>query len=64
MPRPAALGGAELTLVNPGEQVVLRFKATRAGVFVYHCAPGGDMIPWHVVVRHERRGDGAAARRA
>lgn len=44
-----ALGGGELTLVNPGEQVVLRFKADRAGVFVYHCAPGGPMIPWHVV---------------
>jgi nitrite reductase (NO-forming) len=44
-----ALGGGELTLVNPGEQVKLRFKATRAGVFVYHCAPGGPMIPWHVV---------------
>jgi nitrite reductase (NO-forming) len=43
------LGGGELTLVNPGEQVVLRWKATRAGVFVYHCAPGGPMIPWHVV---------------
>ncbi len=44
-----ALGGGGLTLVNPGEQVVLRFKATRAGTFVYHCAPGGAMIPWHVV---------------
>jgi nitrite reductase (NO-forming) len=44
-----ALGGGELTMVNPGEQVVLRFKATRTGVFVYHCAPGGPMIPWHVV---------------
>jgi nitrite reductase (NO-forming) len=44
-----ALGGAELTLVNPGEQATLRFKATRPGVFVYHCAPGGAMIPWHVV---------------
>lgn len=44
-----ALGGGGLTLVNPGEQVKLRFKATRAGVFVYHCAPGGPMIPWHVV---------------
>ncbi|MGH6663947.1 MAG: copper-containing nitrite reductase [Pseudolabrys sp.] len=44
-----ALGGAALTLVNPGEQAVLRFKATRAGVFIYHCAPGGPMIPWHVV---------------
>ncbi len=44
-----ALGGGALTLVNPGEQTVLRFKATRPGVFVYHCAPGGPMIPWHVV---------------
>lgn len=44
-----ALGGAALTLINPGEQVVLRFKATRPGVFVYHCAPGSDMTPWHVV---------------
>ena len=44
-----ALGGGELTLVNPGEQVKLRFKATRTGTFVYHCAPGGAMIPWHVV---------------
>jgi len=44
------LGGASLTLVSPGEQVVLRFKATRTGVFIYHCAPGGDMIPWHVVM--------------
>lgn len=44
-----ALGGAALTLVNPGEQVVLRWKADRAGVFVYHCAPEGSMIPWHVV---------------
>lgn len=44
-----ALGGGALTLVNPGEQVKLRFKATRTGTFVYHCAPGGAMIPWHVV---------------
>lgn len=43
-----ALGGAKLTLVNPGEQATLRFKATRPGVFVYHCAPEG-MVPWHVV---------------
>ncbi len=41
------LGGGALTLVNPGERAVLRFKATRAGVFVYHCAPPG-MVPWHV----------------
>jgi nitrite reductase (NO-forming) len=44
-----ALGGGGLTHVNPGEEVVLRWKATRAGVFVYHCAPGGSMIPLHVV---------------
>jgi nitrite reductase (NO-forming) len=43
-----ALGGAQLTLVNPGEQATLRFKATRQGAFVYHCAPPG-MVPWHVV---------------
>ncbi len=43
-----ALGGGGLTLIYPGEQVTLRFKATRPGVFVYHCAPPG-MIPWHVV---------------
>jgi len=42
-----ALGGAALTVVNPGETAVLRFKATKAGVFVYHCAPPG-MVPWHV----------------
>jgi nitrite reductase (NO-forming) len=42
-----ALGGGALTLVNPGEKAVMRFKATKAGVFVYHCAPPG-MVPWHV----------------
>lgn len=44
-----ALGGGELTNVAPGQEVVLRFKATKAGTFVYHCAPGGVMVPWHVV---------------
>ncbi len=44
-----ALGGAALTQVNPGEQAVLRWKATRAGVFVYHCAAGGSMTPLHVI---------------
>lgn len=44
-----ALGGAGLTLVQPGEEVVLRFKAIKPGVFVYHCAPGGTMIPFHVI---------------
>ena len=44
-----ALGGGSLTHVNPGEEVVLRFRAVKPGVFVYHCAPGGAMVPWHVV---------------
>src|SRR5690606_31571872 len=26
-----------------------RMRLTRAGVFVYHCAPGGMMTPMHVV---------------
>ena len=43
------MGGGELTMVSPGQSVTMRFKATKAGVFVYHCAPGGSMIPWHVV---------------
>jgi len=43
-----ALGGGALTHVYPGEETVLRWKATKAGVFTYHCAPGGAMIPYHV----------------
>ena len=43
-----ALGGGELTLVSPGEEAVLRFRAIKPGVFVYHCAPGGVMVPYHV----------------
>jgi nitrite reductase (NO-forming) len=43
-----ALGGGALTHIYPGEETVLRFKATKAGVFTYHCAPGGAMIPYHV----------------
>jgi nitrite reductase (NO-forming) len=44
-----AMGGGALTHVQPGEKAVLRFRATKPGVFVYHCAPGGIMVPWHVV---------------
>jgi nitrite reductase (NO-forming) len=44
-----ALGGGALTKVLPGEKCVLRWKATKPGVFVYHCAPGDVMIPYHVV---------------
>ena len=44
-----ALGGGGLTHVSPGEEVTFRFRATKPGTFVYHCAPGGAMIPYHVV---------------
>lgn len=43
-----ALGGAALTTIVPGEEAVLRFEATKAGVFLYHCAPEGSMTPYHV----------------
>jgi nitrite reductase (NO-forming) len=43
-----ALGGGALTHVYPGEETVLRWKATKPGCFTYHCAPGGAMIPYHV----------------
>lgn len=44
-----AMGGGDISLVAPGQQVTFKFKATKAGVFVYHCAPGGIMVPIHVV---------------
>ncbi len=44
-----ALGGGALTKIQPGEQTILRWKAIKPGVFVYHCAPGDVMIPYHVV---------------
>ncbi len=44
-----ALGAGSITHVAPGEEVKVRFRATKAGTFIYHCAPGGVMIPWHVV---------------
>lgn len=43
-----ALGGGGLTHIYPGEETVMRFKATKPGCFTYHCAPGGAMIPYHV----------------
>jgi|GEM_PF-594307 len=43
-----ALGGAAITTIVPGEETVLRFEATKAGVFLYHCAPEGVMTPYHV----------------
>lgn len=43
------LGGGALTKVNPGQRVVLRWRAIEPGTFTYHCAPGGSMIPYPVV---------------
>jgi nitrite reductase (NO-forming) len=43
-----ALGGGELTNVAPGEEVGLLWRAVKSGFFVYHCAPGGEMVPYHV----------------
>lgn len=45
-----ALGGGALTKITPGQQVILRFQAIKPGVFIYHCAPGGVMIPLHVAM--------------
>lgn len=44
-----AMGAGDLTHIDPGEEAVVRLKLTKAGVFVYHCAPGGKMTPFHVV---------------
>ena len=43
-----ALGGGGLTRIQPGEEVVLTWRAVKAGLFVYHCAPPG-VAPYHVV---------------
>ena len=39
--QPARLGGGELTMVNPGEQVVLRFKATGPACSSITARPAG-----------------------
>ncbi len=44
-----AMGGGDLTVVAPGQEVGLLWRAVKAGLFVYHCAPGGEMVPYHVV---------------
>jgi len=44
-----ALGTAGLDTVEPGQSATVRFKLTKPGIFAYHCAPGGIMIPYHIV---------------
>ncbi|MFN0113123.1 MAG: copper-containing nitrite reductase [Paracoccaceae bacterium] len=43
-----AMGAGDLTKIMPGEMARVRFRLLKAGVFVYHCAPGAEMIPYHV----------------
>jgi len=35
--------------IEPGETKSMVFKLVRAGVYLYHCAPGGHAIPMHIV---------------
>lgn len=42
------MGGGDLSEVAPGQEATIRFRVTKPGVFVYHCAPGGVMVPLHV----------------
>jgi len=44
-----ALGSAAINKVKPGESVTVRFHMIKSGIFTYHCAPGGIMIPYHIV---------------
>lgn len=43
------MGGGDISFVAPGQQVTFQFRVIKPGVFVYHCAPGGIMVPIHVV---------------
>jgi nitrite reductase (NO-forming) len=40
-------GGATATMVSPGQEAKLTFKALNAGLYVYHCATGP--IPMHII---------------
>lgn len=35
--------------INPGETKKMLFRVPQAGVYLYHCAPGGHAIPLHVL---------------
>lgn len=39
-------GGAQYTVVNPGQSATIRFKALKPGVYLYHCAV--PPVPLHV----------------
>lgn len=35
--------------IPPGETKSFKFKVSYAGVYMYHCAPGGHAIPMHII---------------
>src|SRR5690554_2692488 len=43
-----AMGGGEITMDAPGQELTRRFKAHLSRPSVYHCASGGAMTPWHM----------------
>ena len=42
------VGGAETTLVAPGEKKVFQFKTLHPGLYIYHCASPAPNIPAHI----------------
>ena len=41
-------GGAEATLVAPGEEKIFQFKTLHPGLFIYHCSSPVPGIPAHI----------------
>jgi nitrite reductase (NO-forming) len=40
---------AQISGVNPGQEKTVRFRATYPGVYMYHCAAGGQAIMTHTI---------------
>jgi nitrite reductase (NO-forming) len=41
-------GGANASLVKPGEEAVFEFKALHPGLYIYHCAAPSPNVPAHI----------------
>lgn len=41
-------GGADVSLVAPGQEAVFQFKTMNPGLFIYHCASPTPNIPTHI----------------
>ena len=54
------MGAGDISIVAPGQETTIRFKADRPGVFVYHCAPGGAMTLAHDRWHERRHHDSAS----